>query len=80
MPTQTVRKWGNSPAVRIPSGVMEVVGLQLDQEVDLRVENGSIVITPVTPDYDLQDLLSGITDDNVHSEVDFGGPEGREVG
>jgi Fic family protein len=29
--------------------------------------------------YQLDDLLSGITDDNTHEEVDFGGPLGREA-
>lgn len=29
--------------------------------------------------YKLENLLSGITDDNAHDEVDFGGPVGQEV-
>jgi antitoxin MazE len=40
---------------------------------------GGIVVEPdKKPDEKLEDLLAGITDDNVHEEVDFGGPVGEE--
>jgi antitoxin component of MazEF toxin-antitoxin module len=29
--------------------------------------------------YQLDDLLKGITKDNIHGEIDFGRPEGKEV-
>jgi hypothetical protein len=32
----------------------------------------------MTLGYKLKDLLAGITDDNAHDEVDFGGPVGQE--
>ncbi|NBY32686.1 MAG: transcriptional regulator [Betaproteobacteria bacterium] len=38
-----------------------------------------MVIEPAKkPDYKLEDLLAGMTDDNGHDEVDFGGPVGQE--
>lgn len=74
-----VKKWGNSASVRIPASVMAAAGLKLDQAVDVREESGRVIIEPVTPvDYDLADLLAGITPENVHPEVDFGAPVGRE--
>lgn len=42
-----VRKWGNSPSVRIPAAVMTESGLRLDQPVDVRVEDGRLVIEPI---------------------------------
>lgn len=36
------------------------------------------IIEPVAPVYTLDDLLNGITDDNRHGEVDFGGAQGQE--
>ena len=54
----TIKKWGNSLATRIPKSVVESVGLQLDQEVDIEAVNGKIIITPVkTTEYSLKDLL-----------------------
>lgn len=75
-----VKKWGNSASVRIPSSVMNAVGLRLDQAVDVREEAGRIIIEPVVvAECDLAELLAGITPDNVHSEVDFGSPAGQEL-
>jgi len=75
-----VKKWGNSASVRIPSGIMEAARLSLDQPVDVREEGGRIVIEPIRPgEYDLDRLLSGITRENLHTEVDFGRPVGKEL-
>ena len=74
-----VKKWGNSASVRIPAGIMEAAHLVLDTPVDVREEGGRIVIEPIrTNDYDLAGLLAGITPDNLHTEVDFGAPVGKE--
>ena len=76
----TVKKWGNSAAVRIPAAVMEAMHLDLDEAVEVREEKGRIVIEPARPKkYALDDLLKGITSNNRHEGVDFGPPEGKEV-
>jgi antitoxin MazE len=76
----TVKKWGNSASVRIPAAIMEAAHLMIDDVVDIREEGGSIVIVPVRPrGYDLAELLAGITPENLHAEVDFGGPVGTEA-
>jgi antitoxin MazE len=76
----TVRKWGNSAAVRIPASVMQATRLDLDEAVDVREEAGRIVIEPVRQkSYDLDKLLKGITPKNQHEAVDFGPPMGKEV-
>lgn len=76
----TVKKWGNSAAVRIPASVMQAMHLDLDEVVDIREEAGRIVMEPVRPRaYDLGELLRGITPKNRHEAIDFGPPEGKEV-
>jgi antitoxin MazE len=76
----TVKKWGNSASVRIPAVILEAVHLKLDEAVDIREEGGRIVIEPVRPSgYDLAELLAGITPENLHAEVDFGAPGGKEA-
>jgi antitoxin MazE len=75
-----VKKWGNSASVRIPAAVMAAARLRLDQEVEVREEQGRIVIDPVRPaEYTLAALIAGITDENRHDEIDFGSPVGKEV-
>lgn len=76
----TVRKWGNSAAVRIPASVMQATRLNLDEAVDVREEAGRIVIEPVRKKtYDLGELLKGITSKNQHEAIDLGPPMGKEV-
>lgn len=74
-----IRKWGNSAAVRLPAGVLERAGLSIDDPVEVRVEDGRIVIEPVKPTHiNLDELIAGITEENRHDEVDWGPPVGRE--
>lgn len=76
----TIKKWGNSAAAQIPASVMQAAHLQLDEDVEVREEDGQIVIEPVRPAlYDLPLLLDGITAGNKHTEVDFGAPAGKEL-
>ena len=42
-----VKKWGNSASVRIPAAVMEAAALSIDQPVDIREEDGRVVIEPI---------------------------------
>jgi antitoxin MazE len=75
-----VKKWGNSASVRIPAAVLAEAGLKLDQAVDVRSEGGRIIIERLhETEFDLDDLLSGITADNIHDAADFGEPKGSEA-
>lgn len=75
-----VKKWGNSASVRIPSAVMRAAHLQVDQAVEVREEDGRIIIEPLREaEYDLERLLQGISADNLHDEVSFGAPVGGEL-
>lgn len=75
-----VKKWGNSASVRIPAALMSSAHLQLDQMVEIREDGGRLVIEPiVVPVYDLDSLLSNMTPDTFHDNVDFGASIGGEV-
>jgi antitoxin MazE len=78
MTVQILKKWGNSPAVRIPAAIMQLAHLALDQAVEVRADGGRIIIEPVEPGFTLDDLLKGITAENQHGEVDFGIAQGQE--
>lgn len=78
----TVRRWGNSAAVRLPAAVMRAARLELDAPVEVREEDGRVVIEPVRKveaEVALSDLLAGITGSNVHGEVDAGPARGDEA-
>lgn len=74
-----VRKWGNSAAVRLPASALAAAGIAVDDPVEVREEDGRIVIERVRPArLDLAALIDGITPENRHTETDWGPPVGRE--
>jgi antitoxin MazE len=74
-----VQKWGNSLGVRIPKAVAKDAEIREGASVDLRMEDGRVVIVPVKKTYTLEELVSRITAKNRHPETDWGPPVGREV-
>ena len=75
-----IKKWGNSLALRIPRAYANEVGLAQDTPVEMTLEAGRLVITPITDSkLRLNDLLADITPDNIHHEVDTGEPMGNEI-
>ncbi|MEH6646398.1 AbrB/MazE/SpoVT family DNA-binding domain-containing protein [Sulfitobacter sp.] len=75
-----VKKWGNSASVRIPAAIMQAAKLSLDTPVDVREENGRIIIEPdQSPEFLLDDLLDGITNENAHEAIETGVPLGQEA-
>lgn len=77
---QNIKKWGNGAAVRLPVAIMREARLSIDARVDLRAENGRVVIEPTAPTvYHLADLIAGITDENRHDSINLGPPVGNEA-
>ncbi len=75
-----VQRWGNSLAIRIPKAFAEETGLQPDDEVEITVREGQIILTPMkVKAYALEELLAGITPENRPGEWDMGPAVGREV-
>ncbi|MBI3150428.1 MAG: AbrB/MazE/SpoVT family DNA-binding domain-containing protein [Betaproteobacteria bacterium] len=74
-----IQKWGNSAAVRLPATMLKEVNLAPGERVEIKSEDGRIVITPLKTRYRLADLLAGVTAENLHAEVDAGAALGREA-
>jgi antitoxin MazE len=76
-----IAKWGNSLGVRIPAAVAAEIGLKPGTEVNIVAEERGLWIVPAgTPKrYPLEELLKGITRDNVEPEVPAGPDVGREA-
>ena len=75
-----IQKWGNSLAMRIPKALAEEVHVRQNTQVEISLVDGKIVVEPVkTPDWTLEDLLEGITEENLHLEVETGPSVGNEI-
>jgi len=74
-----IQKWGNSLAVRIPKAFVREAHVAYGTSVNLSVNDGKIIIDPhAEPEYRLEDLLKGVTKENLHAEIDTGEAVGRE--
>ncbi len=77
--TTHLAKWGNSLGLRIPKSFAEETGVEAGSEVDLSVRDGELIVRPSRPrKYALEQLLRGITAENIHGEIETGTPVGRE--
>ncbi|WP_175812259.1 AbrB/MazE/SpoVT family DNA-binding domain-containing protein [Burkholderia contaminans] len=80
---QTVKKWGNSLALRLPATVAEAARLVEDQEVEVSVDGqGKIVVesTATADNFDFDLFVASIVAEDVPPLVDIGEPLGRELG
>lgn len=76
----TVVKWGNSLAVRIPQNLAKEIHLAEGAEIDISVVDGTLVIKPRSRKrYSLDELIKGITPENLHTEIDSGIAVGDEI-
>jgi len=74
-----IQKWGNSLALRIPKSFAMHSNIEQGSVVDLSLDNGRLIVEPAQEQYSLEELLARVTKTNLHSEVDFGLPVGKEV-
>lgn len=76
----TIQKWGNSLALRIPKSFATHSRIEQGSLVDLSLDNGRMIVEATKEqEYSLEDLLARVSKKNLHSEVEFGAPMGREV-
>jgi antitoxin MazE len=74
-----IQKWGNSLALRIPKALAIEANVASGSTVEMSLANGELKIKPVgDQEYSLDELLSGITAENIHNEVSTGVPQGKE--
>ena len=71
-----VQKWGNSLGIRIPSLYVKEFSLKNGSSVEIIEEEGRIVILPKK--LSLDELVSKITNENMHSPIESGQSVGNE--
>lgn len=75
-----VQRWGNSLAVRIPKSFAVELGLEHEAAIEMTVMEGRLIVMPVkTPEYDLEELLARVTEENLQDAIETGQPVGKEA-
>ncbi|WP_257009695.1 AbrB/MazE/SpoVT family DNA-binding domain-containing protein [Evansella halocellulosilytica] len=76
----TIRKWGNSLAIRIPNQFAKTLGIKNGSEIELQLLDEKMVVKSVKTKPTLEDLLAKAKGEtNPHLDYDFGKPEGKEL-
>lgn len=75
----TIQKWGNSQAIRIPKVVLEMTELKENDRVELKVEDGNLIIIPIKKHKTLEERIAEYQGDYTCSEWDTERSVGKEV-
>ena len=75
---------GISLGMRITKAFADTIKVSDGKRAEINVENGALVLRPIVkparkPTYTLDELLSGMTRDNVPQDVDWDPKRGSEV-
>ena len=74
-----VQKWGNSLALRIPNSYAKDINLNEGSVVDIYQEDEKLIVKPKKNESTLKDLLSRVSEDNIHNEIYTGDNVGKEI-
>lgn len=67
-----IQKWGNSLAIRIPKSYAEALKFDEGSEVKFKIIKDKLVISKKKKsEFKLSDLLTKISDKNLHKEIVF---------
>ena len=79
MQTQ-VKQWGNSQGIRLSKEILEIAGILLNENLEIKAENGRIIISKPFRHRTLEERAAEYGGELIlDGEYDWGEPVGREV-
>ena len=80
MVSQVVLKpWGNSQGICIPKSVLEKLNLHISDQLQLKVENDSIILKKKLPHRTFEERLAEYDGKISVTAFDWGEPVGKEI-
>jgi len=76
-----IQKWGNDLGINIPPVIANGLSLKEGIYVNIHKNGSSLIIEPAKANvsFCLNDMLSEITDENIHQCIETGTPTGNEI-
>jgi antitoxin MazE len=74
-----VQKWGNSLAIRIPKIYATEINVNLGALLTINREDNKLILEPKQEKEKLEVLLSKVTAENIHEEIETGIGVGNEA-
>jgi antitoxin MazE len=76
-----IQKWGNSLAIRVPKTYSDALGLTEGTDIKIKIVKDKLIVSrKKKQEIKLSELLSKITDKNLHKEISFTKPAIKEAG
>jgi len=75
----TLKKWGNSQGIRLPKYVLETMGWNEDEALEVLADGDKLIIKKANKLKTIDELFEGYDGDYKPTEIDWGSPQGREV-
>jgi antitoxin MazE len=72
----TIKKWGNSLALRIPKSFAVQLGFEENSNVSIELVGNRLIIKRGQT---LEEMLANISEENRHQIIDFGESQGKEI-
>jgi len=79
--TTTIKRWGNSAAIRIPRHILAQANLEEETDVEIiLIKEGEITLRAVRKRKSIQELFADYDEGFFQSkEIEWGEPQGNEV-
>ena len=79
--TTKIQKWGNSQGIRLPKYILEAINWHEDEKLDIKTENGKIVIekTAHRERKNIKELFASFDGEYKPTDIDWGEPVGKEI-
>lgn len=74
-----IQKWGNSQGIRIPKSVLQSLGWNEKEEIQLETKDGKIVLSRPHRAPTIEELFEGWDGTYEKQDIDWGKPVGKEV-
>jgi len=75
----TVKKWGNSQAIRLPKAITDSLNIKENENVEIKIRNDEIIIKKVRRHKSFEERMAGYEGNYNFIEMDTGKPMGKEV-
>ena len=75
--TTRISKWGSSLAVRIPKAIAEEWGVKEGTAIELSRDSKGVRLRKRK--YTLEEMVESLKGADLHPEVDWGPPRGKEI-
>lgn len=78
--TTTIQKWGNSQGIRLPKYLLESIKWQENEQINIKAENGKIVIEKAQEaEITIEELFADFDGQYIPIKIDWGGAVGKEI-